>query len=111
MKAIVKGESYESSYGLNSRGYFTPYYFTQNDRQLFISNLVTSINDPYEKDEYKRSEMAKRLRNLRTNNYKFIRFYGREKTPIDFINFVLSNNYTFEIHGELFLKCNDSCLQ
>lgn len=105
---IIKKPSYRKSYGLNSQGDFTPYYFKNKGKMFFIRNLVTGITDLYKKDKRQRDEMAKVLRNLRENNYKFICFYcGQFTNPFDFIKWVQQKGYTFEIHGELFLQSDN----
>lgn len=106
---IIKHEPLlNKSYGFNSRGNYTPYYMKKGNTEQFICNLVERTMFAPKQDKGQRTEVAERLLNLRKNKFKFIAFYcGAADNPKDFLKFVKENNYTLQIHGEIFRNCDD----
>jgi len=106
---IVKHQTSEAkSYGFNSKGYYTPYYLRTGNKEAFIVNLVERTVFAPKQDKAQRTEVAERLLNLRKNKFKFLAFYcAAADNPKDFVKFVKENNYTIEIHGEIFNDCKD----
>ena len=102
---LLKGNKYEAEYGLCRRGIFQPYSVKIGNNVLFISNLMTHVNNPLHRDDQKRSELAIRIRQLRNNNYKFICFYaGVFSDPVELIKWAKSQNKTFLRHGDFYRK-------
>ena len=100
---IVKDKTEVGKYGLAGQADFTPYYFQNGNGKYFISNLITNTGDSYHTDKMHRHEMAKRIKNLRHNNYKLICFYGGKfDNPFDLIKWVTEKDYSFQRHREFF---------
>ena len=112
MNAIIKGDiAHNRSYGLASTASITPYYFNDGNKNRFIVNLIERTVTVKERgiDKQQRIEVAERLLNLRKNNFKFLKFYCSVfDNPIDFLKWVIEDNKTLQIHGELFKNCKES---
>ena len=104
---IHKGESWETKHSLGSTASMLPYYFELDGRKHFIANLPTSFNNIKCKGD-QRQEMARRIFQLRKNDFKFLRFYCHSKCtdPLEFIEYVKENNWTIQIHNEILEKCD-----
>jgi hypothetical protein len=101
---LVKDDLGIKDFGFTSKGHYTSYSFTVDGVYYFISNLIEHTGDKYH-DNSSRREMAERLLNLRSNNYKFMKFYGGKfDNPIDFIQWIKTKKLTLEIHGSPFVK-------
>ncbi|HBY20386.1 MAG TPA: hypothetical protein DEG71_05155 [Clostridiales bacterium] len=105
-----EGIAYESSYGCAGRAEFTPIIMVKENQEFFIQNKVKEITrDGYSKHHEERNlnEIERIKKQLLNNDGKFLKFHAREENPFKFIQWVKDNNYTFEIHGELFYECNN----
>jgi len=92
---FIEKETYYGEYGMAGNANFTPIYFKVGDREHFLRNKINN------NEEISLQELKK---DLERNDCKFVRFYGAEKSPISFLEYVKKNKYTLQIHGELFLK-------
>lgn len=112
MKTItfMEGQKYVAPYGMTKQGEYTPIYMIKDGVQHFISNLVkvTMYKDAYDNYHYENSiqTIEKHKQQLLDNGGQYITFYAEYNNPLDFIQWVKENDYTFEIHGELFYKCD-----
>lgn len=106
---FIEKEKFTQKYGLNGDGEYTPVYMLKNNDEFFIGNIVKQINnyDYLAKYNYKnRVNEIKRIKEmLLNNNGDYLKEYGKFDNPFDFVDWVKENNYTFEIHGELFRNC------
>lgn len=102
---FINGESYVSSYGLTGDGEYTPVFMERDGKQLFIRNSVRPLrHDSWTKYEHERSieDTKKAKAHLLETDGKWFCFYGRCKSPFEFIKWVQENNYSFRIFGHLF---------
>lgn len=105
---ITKGKTENRKYGLAGRADFTPYYFQNGNNRYFINNLITNTRDSFHIDKRHKRKIARRIKNLRHNNYKFICFYGGKfNNPFDLIKWVTEKNYSFQKHGNFFELCGN----
>jgi len=109
MKPTIIKETHRASHCNNPKALYTAYSFQKGKKKCFIRNCITETNDSFHTDARQRSEMAVVLQNLRSNNFEFIRFHcGRFNDPIEFLEWVKSEDKTIQIHGELFTDCKES---
>ncbi len=86
--SFIEKESYIAKHGLAGTAKYTPVYMLKEGQPLFIRN---AINDNFNEV----AEIKKQLE--KTNGMYFTSYCGFGPCdPIDFINWVKSNNYTFE---------------
>lgn len=106
---LIKKPTYIAPHGLASHGEYTPYYFLMDGKEHFIRNLIKSGGyTSYNSYNQRRKELAEVIKELRKNNFKFYvnHCVGGFKNPVEFIQWVKQNGNTFQIHGELLLKCD-----
>ena len=88
---LTKGKSENCSYGLTSKGYFTPYYVNGK----FVMNLVASSQ---KSKDGNRKDLARILFQLRKNKGKFFKLHGRFDNPFEMLEWMLDNGYHLEPH-------------
>ncbi|MBA1335859.1 MAG: hypothetical protein HPY66_1677 [Firmicutes bacterium] len=102
---FIHGDPVIRSYGLSSTGEYTPVIMVKDGKRFFIRNIVLPLKgDAYSKLNHQKSiDDAERAKaQLIETDGKFCCFYSRENDPFKFLDWVKENNYTIEIHGELF---------
>lgn len=93
MAKLIKKEVGVRQYGLTGQEHYTACSIQTRFGYSFFQNLIGG--NQLLKNH--RKELAERLKNLRSNGYRFVKKYcGRFSNPVDFARFVSENNYTFE---------------
>lgn len=99
---LIEGEPYTQYFRWYHREVKrTPYFFTDGQHMKPISTLSSATSNKYD-DKRNRQDMARFLRSLRSNCYQYLTFYSREENIFDFFEWLRKNDYTLEIHGDLF---------